>query len=137
MANPNRQAKPDIEKSVQELHNKSFDREFDVLAVESLVFNPATNSLDRMTQGGSSIATGQITVASTATLISAQRTDRKGIVVINNGTSDVFVGSSGVTTSNGLLLLGVKGASIVMETTAAVYGIVASGTSNVTYMEIY
>lgn len=84
-----------------------------------------------------SIVTGQVTVASTATQIAAERSARKGIVIINNGTSDVYIGTSGVTTSNGLLLLGVKGASIVMETTAAVYGIVASGTNDVTYMEIY
>lgn len=47
MANPNRTSKPDIEKSEQELFNKSFDREFDVLAVENLEYNPGSNSLVR------------------------------------------------------------------------------------------
>lgn len=49
MANPNRVSKPDIEKSEQELFNKSFDREFDVLAVEKLRYNATTNTLDRDT----------------------------------------------------------------------------------------
>lgn len=52
MANPNRVDKPEIEKSEQELFNKSFDREYNVLAVEALVYNPDTGSLDRMTQPG-------------------------------------------------------------------------------------
>lgn len=50
MVNPNRVSKPDIEKSEQELLNKSFDREFDVLAFENLAFNPVTNSLERVTR---------------------------------------------------------------------------------------
>ncbi len=54
MAQPNRQNKPDIENSEQGVLNKSFDREYEVLAVEALVFNPDTNTLDRMTQPGSS-----------------------------------------------------------------------------------
>jgi hypothetical protein len=40
-----------------------------------------------------------------------------------------------VTTSNGLLLPGVVGASVAIETTDAVYGIVASGTQVVCAVE--
>lgn len=56
MANPNRVDKPEIEKSEQELINKSFDREFNVLAVEALVYNPSTGAMDRMTQPGEATA---------------------------------------------------------------------------------
>lgn len=38
------------EQSVQELHNQSFDNDFKVNTVEPVVFNPATNNLDRMIQ---------------------------------------------------------------------------------------
>jgi hypothetical protein len=62
MPNPNRTSKPDIEKSEQELVNKSFDREFDVLAVEALVYNPETGALDRMTQPGATVTTAYETV---------------------------------------------------------------------------
>jgi hypothetical protein len=39
MANPARQSKPDIELHEQRVLNKSFDREFDVLAVENLEYD--------------------------------------------------------------------------------------------------
>ena len=39
MPNPDRQNKPDIEKSEQELLNKSFDRQFDVLATHPVGYD--------------------------------------------------------------------------------------------------
>jgi hypothetical protein len=80
-------------------------------------------------------ATAQATVGSTATLIVAQRTGRDTVVVENTGTTAVYIGNSSVTTSNGLLLPGVVGASVALETTDAVYGIVASGTQVVCAVE--
>jgi hypothetical protein len=62
MANPERQNKPDIEKTDQEVLNKSFDREYNVLAVEALVFNPETGAMDRMTQPGATVTTAYETV---------------------------------------------------------------------------
>ena len=52
MPNPDRANKPEIEKSEQTVLNQSFDREFNVLAVEALVYNPDTGAMDRMTQPG-------------------------------------------------------------------------------------
>lgn len=52
MANPDRQNAPDIDKSEQEVLNKSFDKTFNVLAVESLNYNPATGTLDRADASG-------------------------------------------------------------------------------------
>jgi hypothetical protein len=80
-------------------------------------------------------ATSQATVATTATLIVAQRSGRDTVVVENTGTTAVYLGNSGVTTSNGLLLPGVVGASVALETTDAVYGVVASGTQVVCAVE--
>lgn len=80
-------------------------------------------------------ATKQVIVASTATLIVAARVGRNTVVIENHGTTNVFLGNSTVTTSNGLLLPGVVGASVAIETTDAVYGIVASGTQAVSAIE--
>lgn len=80
-------------------------------------------------------ATSQATIGTTATLIVAQRSGRDTVVVENTGTTAVYIGNSAVTTSNGLLLPGVVGASIALETTDAVYGIVASGTQVVCAVE--
>src|SRR5215467_935509 len=83
------------------------------------------------------IATGQVTVGATATLIAAARPGRVSITIINNGTTDVFLGPSGVTATTGLLLLGIKGTAITISGSAAIYGIVGSGTQIVCFMEQY
>jgi hypothetical protein len=83
------------------------------------------------------IATGQVTVEDTATLIVAARHNRRAVLVINEGSTDVRVGVVDVDTATGALLTGVKGASVSIPTTAAVYGIVASGTQAVSYVEVY
>ena len=56
-SNPNRQNKAPTDLSEQGVLNKSFDNEFNVLAVENLVFNPATNTLDRFSGDSISYAT--------------------------------------------------------------------------------
>lgn len=43
----NRQSQPDIHRSGQSVLNWSFDEEFDVLAVENLLYNEAEGSLHR------------------------------------------------------------------------------------------
>lgn len=79
--------------------------------------------------------TAQATIGTTATLIVAARSGRDTVVVENHGTTDVYVGPAGVTAATGLLLPGTKGASIAIETTDAVYGVVASGTQVVSAIE--
>jgi len=81
------------------------------------------------------LKTGQAVVASTATLIAASRIGRDTVIIENHGTTNVFIGASDVTTSTGLLLPGVVGASVALETTSAIYGIVATGTQAVSYAE--
>lgn len=55
-----RNNQPDIHRTEQGVLNRSFDETYQVLAVESLVFNPTTNTLDREEKGfgaGSDITT--------------------------------------------------------------------------------
>jgi hypothetical protein len=89
--------------------------------------------------GAANLATGQVSVDTTAggKQIAAARSTRRTITVVNHGTTDVYVGSSGVSTSTGVLLLGTKGAAVTLCTTAAVYGIVGSGTQTISYFEEY
>lgn len=80
----------------------------------------------------------QVSVGTTATLLlSARGTGRIGAVITNIGSVSVFVGGSGVTTTNGALLLGSAGSAKVISFNGAIYGIVASGSQTVTVEEYY
>lgn len=87
--------------------------------------------------GASNFATGQVALASTATQIVSSRSTRRSITIVNLSTTDMYIGNSGVTTSTGQLLLGVKGTAITLEVVGAVYGIVATGTPSVSFEEEY
>lgn len=82
-------------------------------------------------------ATNQVSVASSATLICAARSGRKEVTIVNHGTTDVFLGATGVAATTGLLLAGVKGTGQTMSGGAAVYGIAASGSQTVSFQEVY
>lgn len=83
------------------------------------------------------IATGQITVAATATQVVPARAGRTDLKIINGATTDVFCGLAGVTAATGVLLAGAKGQSISIPTSAAVFCIVASATEAVSFLEAY
>ena len=87
--------------------------------------------------GADNIATNQVSITSAATAIVAARSTRRSVLIINHGTTDVYIGGAAVTTSTGILLAGTEGAAIGIGTTAAVYGIVASGSQTVSYIEVY
>ncbi len=92
--------------------------------------------------GAASLATGQVSVAATATSIATARTGAPGtgrasITLVNTTTTAIYIGGSGVTTTTGQLLPGVVGASLTLNTTAAIYGIVATGTATVTELETF
>lgn len=85
---------------------------------------------------GSSFNTNQVPVLSTATLIVAQNTGRKAVVITNTSTTAIYIGnSSGVTTVNGQLLPGTVGASISIPSTSAVWGISSSSTATVSFLD--
>jgi ethanolamine utilization protein EutQ (cupin superfamily) len=79
-------------------------------------------------------ATGQATVLTSALQIAPARADRKRLTLVMAGAVDVFIGGSAVTAGNGALLTGVKGSTLVLETTSAVFGISASS-AVVSYIE--
>lgn len=76
-------------------------------------------------------ATSQVTVASTATLLTASADGRDEVTIQQLGTTPVYIGKAGVTTATGFPLPGVAGASITLPATEGIYGITASGTQAV------
>lgn len=87
--------------------------------------------------GAANFGTGQQALSGTAAEIVAIRLTRTTVTIVNLSTTDVYIGDSGVTTSTGQLLLGTKGSAVTLATTAAVYGIVATGTPSVSFEEEY
>jgi hypothetical protein len=94
--------------------------------------------------GASTFMPGQATLTSTTgTLVVAARTGVNGtgrisVTVINNSTTAVYLGPSGVTSSSGMILPGVVGASVTLTTTAAIYGaLAATGSALISYYELY
>jgi len=83
---------------------------------------------------GATLNHNQVSIATTATVIVA-RSNNTGRTTIKNlhATEDVFLGGSGVTTSNGFPLE--PGEAMSIESMAAIYGIVASGTATVAYFQ--
>lgn len=87
--------------------------------------------------GSTGIETGQVTLGTTLTQIVPARAGRVSLVVVAGGTVDAFVGGADLTTSNGVLLPGVRGAALTLDTQAAVNGIVASGSQAVSFVELF
>lgn len=96
-----------------------------------------TDAAGNLRSSGDTIATAQVTVGTTATVIAAARAGRRSITIVNEGATDVRLGAAGVTTGTGLLLAGVKGQALTIETAAAVSGIVGTGTQAVSVVENY
>ena len=82
-------------------------------------------------------APAQVVVGNTSTLIAALRIGRASVTVENNGATAVYLGNATVSVTTGVLLPGVLGASITLPTSAAVYGVVASGNQTVSKYELY
>jgi hypothetical protein len=85
-------------------------------------------------------ATTQVALTSgAATSLVAARASRGFLMICNTSTTDVYLGfTSGVTTSTGELLVGIKGACRPWQNyTGAVYGIDTSGTPTLTVSETY
>lgn len=89
----------------------------------------ASNPAPTRDYGSASIATSQVAVGTSATQIVAARSGRLAVTVTMLGAGDIFLGASGVTVSNGTLLLGNKGSSVTVPTQAALFGIGAAGQS--------
>jgi hypothetical protein len=88
------------------------------------------------TATGAANATGQVSVGATATILVAPKNARRGLIVVNHGATDVFLGGSDVTASTGLLLAGVKGTALGIPTNDALYGITGGGNQTVSFMDV-
>lgn len=85
-----------------------------------------------MSYVGTTLAHNQVSVATTATVISPADNDQRKVAIRNlDASATIYLGGSGVTTSNGFPLKPDEVYEI--ETAAAIYGIVASGTANAAY----
>ena len=90
----------------------------------------------RTKQCGSAFNTGQVSITNSATSILAANSKRMRLTLVMLGTTaDVYLGASGVSTSTGQLFAAIKGNQILIRSTAAIYGIVASSTQTITYLE--
>lgn len=84
----------------------------------------------------SRLRSSAVTIAVTATAIPATSLfGRQSINIVNVGATTVYIGHSGVTTSNGIPVL--SGASLPMDVgpDVIIYGIVVSGTEEVRILE--
>jgi hypothetical protein len=77
---------------------------------------------------------GAVSVGTVATLIKAANSNRQALTVQNLSPGDVYLGGATVTVANGLRLSPGE-LRLIEKNTGAVYGIVASGTADVRYME--
>jgi hypothetical protein len=97
-----------------------------------LIVSPSINC------GAANGATGQVSVASTATAIVAARATRRSIKITNLGTNAVYIGfTSGVTITTGDMLLGTTGTFVSIPTNQAIWGITASTSVSVSTMEVW
>ena len=88
-------------------------------------------------RGGSTIATGQVVVGTTATLVAAARTGRQKIGVTVTTAVQCAFGNAGVTLATGWPLVAAAYTSDSWDTSAAIYGVCASADTTVAYREQY
>jgi hypothetical protein len=85
--------------------------------------------------GSASVVSGQVSVGTTATQIVAARAGRHRVTISSTGGAVLFVGPSGVTIANGVYIANAAGSAITLETAAAVFGVIGTGTMTVSYIE--
>jgi hypothetical protein len=96
-----------------------------------------TNNIGGFVQrGGGTIATGQVSVGTTSTQIAAARTGRQRITMNVGAANACAFGNTGVTTTTGFALQPVAGASVTLDTAAAIFA-ACSATTTVSFIEQY
>lgn len=81
-----------------------------------------------------SLWTGQVTIGDTPTLIAPASVRNVIVLGYISGNGDVFLGDSGVTTTNGLQLIGIPGTPFQWTQSEALYGVCQTGKSAVVGM---
>lgn len=80
------------------------------------------------------ISHGQVDVADTATEIIPADPDGMNVYIAVSGEGNIFIGSSGVTTGNGLRILANADRDLFVGPGEALYGVCNSGTVLVSYL---
>ncbi|MCL6577989.1 MAG: hypothetical protein K6T73_01200 [Candidatus Bathyarchaeota archaeon] len=94
----------------------------------------ASSSLPVYTTTSSSITADQVVVGESATVIVQANANRRSVIIRNQGSTDMYIGGSEVTSSTGLLIKPDE-AIVLDRTTAAIYGSTLSGSTTVGYLE--
>lgn len=88
--------------------------------------------------GAPNLATAQVSVTTGNITVAAARALRRAVTITNvTGTSAIYCGNTGVTTSTGMYLGATAGSSITLNTTAGIFCTVAATTQTVTVAETY
>jgi hypothetical protein len=109
------------------------------VAVTALPALPTgTNVIGAVTaRGAANIVTAQVAVsATTATLIAVARANRQQVKIIAHEGVVIWYGGSNVTKTTGFRVPGVEGASVPIDSAAAVYAI-ANNATTVSVMELF
>lgn len=94
-----------------------------------------SGALNRLTTKGAPVVTGKAPGNATPLLLLAANSNRRTATFFNNGTTTVFIGGADVTPTTGLPVPS-KQSMIDNSTTAAWYGITASGTGDIRVVEV-
>jgi len=87
----------------------------------------------------SALVNGALSVSTTAVAMrvgAANATNRRSILIQNQGPLSVFIGDASVTTSNGYELALKAGVEFAMGESQTLYAIASSGTQNVRILEV-
>lgn len=114
------------------------------VAANGFVFNGTTWDRQRgdtngayiVSKGGAGLATAQVSTSTTATLIAPARTGRQKITLGVGAANTCAFGAAGVTLTTGYPLQPVAGASITLDTSAAIYA-VCSATTTISALELF
>jgi len=83
------------------------------------------------------VLSSSINIGTSPTKIpSSNLTERKTLTIRNNGSNTIFIGGSGVTTTDGYPLKPNESMDIDLDAGATLYGIVASGTEDLRVLEV-
>lgn len=101
------------------------------------IVNPdGTNVASIASTPPQSINTGQPSIGTTSTLVVAARPARRKVTISVDTANTCAFGNSGVTLTTGFKLQPVAGASLTLDTAAAVYG-ACSATTTTPFIELY
>jgi hypothetical protein len=90
--------------------------------------------INPIVNGAHNIASGQVAIGTSATLIVTRRNSRRSIGILNSGSNTIYIGGPTVTTACGHELP--SGSFVGLPTVTELWGIGGSA-SSVTYIEAY